>query len=110
MSCDVYQLLHQYLKFITFWLVSLSCQAHHSPLKTPLLSPAVEPFSAHNQSLDYLRGTLGFSYMCREMQTLIVAQNLSINTFQVQVQPFDVNGEAFAPGNLVSRKLLNKRV
>lgn len=54
-----------------------------------------EPFSAQNRSLDYLRGTLGFSYMCREEQTLDVVQNLSINTFQVQVQPFGVSGDQF---------------
>lgn len=51
-----------------------------------------------NQSLDYLRGTLGFSYMCREMQNLGVAPDFSINTFQVQVQPFAVTGKQFAAG------------
>lgn len=54
-----------------------------------------EHFSADNRSLDYLRGTLGFSYMCREEQTLTVAQDLSINTFQVQVQPFGLTGDQF---------------
>lgn len=54
-----------------------------------------EPFSADNHSLDYLRGTLGYSYMCREEQTLNVAQDLSINTFQVQVQPFGLTGDQF---------------
>lgn len=54
-----------------------------------------EPFSADNASLDYLRGTLGFSYMCHEQQTLNVAQDLSINTFQVQVQPFGLTGDQF---------------
>ncbi|XP_076603277.1 lysosome-associated membrane glycoprotein 1b [Chaetodon auriga] len=54
-----------------------------------------EPFFARNENLDYLRGTLGFSYMCREEQTLNVAQNLSINTFQVQVQPFGLTGDQF---------------
>ncbi|XP_070694192.1 lysosome-associated membrane glycoprotein 1b [Pempheris klunzingeri] len=53
------------------------------------------PFSAHNRSLDYLRGTLGYSYMCREEQTLAVTQDLSINTFQVQVQPFGLSGNQF---------------
>lgn len=64
-------------------------------LTTPL-PDMKEPFVAQNQSLDYLRGTLGFSYMCREMQTLSVALNFSINTFQVQVQPFGVSGNQFA--------------
>ncbi|KAL3056063.1 hypothetical protein OYC64_018715 [Pagothenia borchgrevinki] len=54
-----------------------------------------EPVSADNSSLDFLRGTLGFSYMCREQQTLTVSPDLSINTFQLQVQPFGVSGDQF---------------
>ncbi|XP_070832723.1 lysosome-associated membrane glycoprotein 1b [Chaetodon trifascialis] len=54
-----------------------------------------DPFFVNNSNLDYLRGTLGYSYMCREEQTLNVAQNLSINTFQVQVQPFGLTGDQF---------------
>lgn len=54
-----------------------------------------EPFSAQNTSLDYMRGTLGLSYMCREEQTLDIAPTLSINTFQVQLQPFGVEGNQF---------------
>ncbi|PWA31273.1 hypothetical protein CCH79_00002622 [Gambusia affinis] len=52
-------------------------------------------FSAKNSSLDFLQGALGYSYMCRMEQTLTVTQNLSINTFQVQLQPFGVSGSAF---------------
>uniref|UniRef100_A0A3Q0TAP7 Lysosomal associated membrane protein 1b n=1 Tax=Amphilophus citrinellus TaxID=61819 RepID=A0A3Q0TAP7_AMPCI len=51
--------------------------------------------SFSNSSLDYLRGTLGYSYFCREEQTLNVTRNLSINTFQLQVQPFGVSGDKF---------------
>ncbi|XP_008273804.1 lysosome-associated membrane glycoprotein 1-like [Stegastes partitus] len=54
-----------------------------------------EHFFAQNRSLDYLRGTLGYSYMCREEQTLSVTPNLSINTFQVQLQPFGLTGDKF---------------
>ncbi|XP_077946362.1 lysosome-associated membrane glycoprotein 1b isoform X1 [Gasterosteus aculeatus] len=54
-----------------------------------------ERFSATNRSLDSLRGTFGFSYMCHEEQTLTVAQNFSINTFQLQVQPFGLSGDQF---------------
>ncbi|XP_020316592.1 lysosome-associated membrane glycoprotein 1-like isoform X1 [Oncorhynchus kisutch] len=53
------------------------------------------PFSASNRSLDYLRGTLGRSYMCREEQTLAVTVNFSLNTFQLQVQPFGLKGDQF---------------
>ncbi|XP_022058422.1 lysosome-associated membrane glycoprotein 1b [Acanthochromis polyacanthus] len=54
-----------------------------------------EPFFVQNRSLDYLRGTLGYSYMCREEQTLSVAPSLSVNTFQVQLQPFGLTGDKF---------------
>lgn len=54
-----------------------------------------ERFSVSNSSLDYLRGTLGYSYFCREEQTLNVTWNLSINIFQLQVQPFGVSGDKF---------------
>lgn len=67
-----------------------------------MLSWALGPFVAQNQSLDYLRGTLGFSYMCRAMQTLGVAPDFAINTFQVQVQPFGVTGKQFAAGKCLA--------
>lgn len=54
-----------------------------------------DPFNVQNRSLNYLRGTLGYSYMCREEQTLNVVPSLSINTFQVQLQPFGVTGDKF---------------
>ncbi|KAM6955177.1 lysosome-associated membrane glycoprotein 1-like isoform 1-T2 [Lycodopsis pacificus] len=54
-----------------------------------------EPLSANNRSLDYLRGTFGFSYMCHEEQTLSVVQDFSINAFQLQVQPFGLTGDQF---------------
>lgn len=59
---------------------------------------APEPFVAQNLSLDYLQGTLGFSYMCRNKQALGVTPKFTINTFQVQVQPFGVTGKQFGAG------------
>ncbi|XP_008433207.1 lysosome-associated membrane glycoprotein 1b [Poecilia reticulata] len=64
-------------------------------LTTSVLGLKEGNFSAKNSSLDFLPGTLGYSYMCRMEQTLTVTQNLSINTFQVQLQPFGVSGNAF---------------
>lgn len=63
-----------------------------------ILFSALEPISVHNSNLDYLRGTVGYSYYCRDEQTLIVVQNLSINTFQLQVQPFGIKGDQFGTG------------
>lgn len=64
----------------------------------PILFSALEPISVRNNSLDYLRGTVGYSYFCRDEQTLNVVQNLSINTFQLQVQPFGIKGDHFGAG------------
>ncbi|XP_038145601.1 lysosome-associated membrane glycoprotein 1b [Cyprinodon tularosa] len=80
-----------------FTLNTTSSKYHLSEasLTTTVSDPKVGNFSAKNSSLDSLQGTLGFSYMCRMEQTLTVSQNLSINTFQVQLQPFEVSGDKF---------------
>nr|XP_046260516.1 lysosome-associated membrane glycoprotein 1b [Scatophagus argus] len=79
-----------------FTLNTTSSKYHLSEVSLSAAWPDMkEPFVALNRSLDYLRGTLGYSYMCREEQTLNVAEGLSINTFQVQVQPFGLNGDQF---------------
>ncbi|CAN9497510.1 unnamed protein product [Ophioblennius macclurei] len=62
---------------------------------TVALPDLKEPFWAQNQSLDYLHGTLGHSYMCRQQQSLLIASNVSINVFQVQLQPFGIVGNQF---------------
>lgn len=62
---------------------------------TAALPDVKEPFSAQNLSLDYLHGNLGHSYMCRQEQSLAVTSNLSINAFQMQIQPFAVVGNQF---------------
>lgn len=67
-------------------------------LLVSILFSALEPILVHNSSLDYLRGTVGYSYFCRDEQTLNVVQNWSINTFQLQVQPFAVKGDQFGAG------------
>lgn len=59
-------------------------------------SDMTAPFWASNTSLDYLRSTLGRSYMCNAEQTLAVVPTFSLNTFRVQVQPFEVTTNQFA--------------
>lgn len=60
------------------------------------LTDATAPFTASNTSLDYLRSTLGRSYMCNAEQTLAVVPTFSLNTFRLQVQPFAVTTNQFA--------------
>ncbi|CAK6965920.1 lysosome-associated membrane glycoprotein 1a [Scomber scombrus] len=54
------------------------------------------PLLASNTSLNYLRSTLGRSYMCNAEQTLAVVPTFSLNTFKLQVQPFGVTTNQFA--------------
>lgn len=60
-----------------------------------------EPLTARNTSLDYLQGTLGYSYMCSQELVLTVGQNFSLNMFHLQVQPFGVSGNDFGEGSLI---------
>lgn len=59
-------------------------------------SDMTAPFNTSNSSLDYLRCSLGRSYMCSSEQTLSVDQNFSLNTFHLQVQPFGITRGQFA--------------
>lgn len=72
----------------------------------PSSHSAIDPFSVRNSSLDYLRCTLGYSYRCRNEETLSVVQNFSINTFQLQVQPFGVTGNQFGAGSTYNQATL----
>lgn len=65
----------------------------------PSLSTA--PLSVSNTSLNYLRSTLGHSYMCNAEQILAVVPTFSLNTFRLQVQPFEVTSQQFATGTSV---------
>ncbi|XP_034536390.1 lysosome-associated membrane glycoprotein 1a [Notolabrus celidotus] len=82
---------------LTFTLNSTSNRYHLSGI-TLLAnwSDMTAPFWASNTSLDYLRSTLGRSYMCNAEQTLAVVPTFSLNTFRVQVQPFEVTTNQFA--------------
>ncbi|XP_028847673.1 lysosome-associated membrane glycoprotein 1b [Denticeps clupeoides] len=80
-----------------FSLNSTSKKYHLSGLNMSAFWPEMSvPFGAGNNSLDYIRGTLGYSYMCREEQILSVTSVFSLNTFQLQVQPFAISGDQFA--------------
>lgn len=82
---------------LTFTLNSTSNKYHLSAI-TLLAnwSDMTAPFWASNTSLDYLQSTLGRSYMCNSEQTLAVVPTFSLNTFRVQVQPFEVTTNQFA--------------
>lgn len=80
----------------TFTLNTTSNKYHLSEVSLSADWPDMkEPLSANNSGLDELRGTFGFSYMCHEKQTLRLAPDWSVNTFQLQVQPFGLTGDQF---------------
>lgn len=66
---------------------------------------SLDALQASNSGLDYLRGTLGRSYMCREEQTLSVDEQFSLNTYQLQVQPFGVKADQFGEGESLKHQL-----
>ncbi|KAM9344109.1 lysosome-associated membrane glycoprotein 1b isoform 2-T2 [Pholidichthys leucotaenia] len=79
-----------------FTLNTTSRKYHLSEVSVSAALPDMkEHFFAQNRSLDYMRGTLGYSFKCHGEQTLNVTQNASINTFLLQVQPFGVKGDSF---------------
>ncbi|XP_036401444.1 lysosome-associated membrane glycoprotein 1-like [Megalops cyprinoides] len=80
----------------SFTLNSTSSKYYLSGIAVSATWPDMkEPFSGSNRSLEYLQGALGHSYMCSAEQTLSVVPGFSLNTFQVQLQPFGVNGDQF---------------
>ncbi|XP_077375680.1 lysosome-associated membrane glycoprotein 1a [Festucalex cinctus] len=82
---------------LTFTLNSTTNKYHLSGINMLAnWSDMTAPFSAGNTSLDYLRTTLGRSYMCNAEQTLAVVPSFSLNTFRVQVQSFGVTTNQFA--------------
>lgn len=78
----------------TFTMNSNSSKYHLSGID--LQANLSDPFTAGNDSLNYLQSTLGRSYMCNAEQTLRVAPAFSLNTFRLHVQPFDVKTNQFA--------------
>lgn len=79
-----------------FFLNTTSNKYHLSSVSIAADWPDMKgSFIAHNDSLDYLRSSLGFSYMCRSEQILKVSQNFSLNTYMLHVQPFGLTGDKF---------------
>ncbi|KAM4019149.1 lysosome-associated membrane glycoprotein 2 isoform 3-T3 [Anomaloglossus baeobatrachus] len=48
-----------------------------------------------NNNLSFWEASVGKSYLCHKEQMIVVSEDLSINTFEVRVQPFDVNNATY---------------
>ncbi|CAM4506640.1 unnamed protein product [Leuciscus chuanchicus] len=59
-------------------------------------SDMTDRFEEGNVSLDLLQCSVGRSYMCSTEQTLAVTPSFSINTFSLQLQPFNVTENRFS--------------
>lgn len=78
----------------SFSLNSTSNKYHLSGLELSAALPDMtKRLVFRNTTLNYMVGTLGHSYMCQKEKILSVTQDFSLNTFQLQVQPFGVNGD-----------------
>lgn len=98
----IYSKSHRNTQCFIFEILYVFCLLSHILFYwKPFLKTYLEPISIKNGSVDFLQGTLGHSYVCRVEQTWTVSQNFSINTFQVQVQPFGVTGNQFGAGKSI---------
>ncbi|XP_069745649.1 lysosome-associated membrane glycoprotein 1a [Narcine bancroftii] len=64
-------------------------------ISTSLVPSRGKEFKVENTSLHYLQTTLGKSYMCQAEQVLQVTSNVSINAFELHVQPFKVENSKY---------------
>uniref|UniRef100_H3AAU0 Lysosome-associated membrane glycoprotein 1 n=1 Tax=Latimeria chalumnae TaxID=7897 RepID=H3AAU0_LATCH len=85
---------------LSFFFALNTCEQvyHCSALKLPSSWSQwnfISNFSVHNDSLGYMRASLGKSYMCNSEQKIQVAMNFSINAFNVRIQAFKIDGDKF---------------
>ncbi|XP_053471317.1 lysosome-associated membrane glycoprotein 1a [Ictalurus furcatus] len=69
-----------------------------------------DPFKVSNSSLQYMQGTLGRSYMCNIEEVFPVVSTFSLNTFDLQVQPFGVHDNQFGPADMCAMQKDNMLV
>nr|XP_009289391.1 lysosome-associated membrane glycoprotein 2 isoform X2 [Danio rerio] len=53
-------------------------------------------FNDSNTNLSLWEASVGSSYMCRKEQSYNISDKLTLNTFELQVQPFDVKKNSFS--------------
>lgn len=81
----------------TFALNSTTQKFYLSAVSVSAFWPDMtDRFSEGNVSLDLLQCSVGRSYMCSAEQTLSIVPSFSINTFRLQLQPFNVTAGRFS--------------
>ncbi|TRY92733.1 hypothetical protein DNTS_024820 [Danionella cerebrum] len=82
---------------LSFSLNSTSRKFFLSAANVSALWPGMsDVFESGSGSLSLLQGSLGRSYMCSTQQSLQVTPVFTINTFNLQIQPFGVSGNQFS--------------
>ncbi|XP_050968097.1 lysosome-associated membrane glycoprotein 1a [Labeo rohita] len=81
----------------TFALNSTTRKFYLSAVNVSAFWPDMtDRFAEGNASLDLLQCSVGRSYMCSAQQTLTVLPTFSINTFRLQLQPFNITANRFS--------------
>ncbi|XP_059409414.1 lysosome-associated membrane glycoprotein 1-like [Carassius carassius] len=81
----------------TFTLNSTTQKFSLSAVNVSALWPDMtDRFEEGNVSLNFLQCSVGRSYMCSAEQTLSIVPSFSINTFRLQLQPFNVTAGRFS--------------
>ncbi|XP_062856576.1 lysosome-associated membrane glycoprotein 2 [Trichomycterus rosablanca] len=69
---------------------------HLSELDITINTETGKPFTAHVTNLSLWEASLGSSYMCQKEQSYNITEALLLNTFELQVQPFNVTENKFS--------------
>lgn len=69
----------------------------HVHVNTTILDAKDPRFNVDSGSLSFLQATTSKSYKCNSKQTLQITDNFSIDTYNLQVQAFGIDGNKFGP-------------
>ncbi|TRY97967.1 hypothetical protein DNTS_000296 [Danionella cerebrum] len=53
-------------------------------------------FYQSNNNMSLWEASVGSSYMCKKEQSYVITDNFTLNTFELQVQPFDIKNNMFS--------------
>ncbi|XP_078067513.1 lysosome-associated membrane glycoprotein 2 isoform X3 [Mustelus asterias] len=61
-----------------------------------VINGSTTAFNSNNSNLKFWQAFVGSSYMCHKEQSIVVTEQLVINTFNIWVQPFEVKNGTFS--------------
>ncbi|KAG9272701.1 lysosome-associated membrane glycoprotein 2 [Astyanax mexicanus] len=81
---------------VQFLFVNQSNKFHLGAMNFTLSNGNETTFDRRNSNMSLWEASLGSSYMCRKEQTFNISDDLVMNTFELQVQPFGVTENKFS--------------